>query len=89
VTRREKRRRRTRSDEPGGRTDLEDGVELWRPPRGPFAAYGTLWKIAAPRAPGYRSRLYRGTFPYIFAAFAIVIVILAIVAVVVLVITGG
>lgn len=42
-----------------------------------------------PRAPGYRGRLYRGTFPYILAAFAILVVILGAVAVLALLIRGG
>jgi hypothetical protein len=53
-----------------------------------LAGYGTFWQIARRRAPGYRSRLYRTTLPYIVVSFAVLVALAVLVAVVALIVNA-
>jgi len=55
------------------------------PTRGPLAGLGSIWRIASAREPGYRSRLYLGTLPYVGVAALTLIAVLAVVVAVSLV----
>jgi hypothetical protein len=53
-----------------------------------LAGYGTFWQIGRRRAPGYRSRLYRTTLPYIVVAFGALVAVAALVTVVALIVNA-
>jgi hypothetical protein len=80
-----KRRRRTRSDERGGRTDIDHGVRVPAVRHGSCDFEGHIRGFAAmgaAREPGYRRRLYASTLPFIgLAAMVFVGVVLLVIAV--------
>jgi hypothetical protein len=78
--RRNRRRRRTRSDEGGGRTDIGRGVGLANRGRGPLAGYGNLWRMGQTRAAGYRRPT--NLLGYVALAGLILVAVLALIALV-------
>lgn len=59
--------------------DIDRGPTFGVPTGGPLAGLGSLWRVASAREPGYRSRLYRGTLPYVAVAAVVLIASFALV----------
>jgi len=76
-----RRSRRTRSDEPGGRTDIHKGITFGVPTGGPLARLGNLLGPRPNMPWAERSRLYRQTLPFIVLGAIVLLGLIAVVVV--------